>query len=102
MADQGNPTTGSADGDSPGTQQSMTLTSRTSALAMVAGLPIVNRRDVLHPTGEDEIVTSGDRGRRGYHLRPQPRARADLSGFNVTFCLLCAVVIVIVIVFPPW
>jgi hypothetical protein len=31
---------------------------------------------------------AADHGRRWYHLRPEPRRRADLMGFNSTFWMV--------------
>jgi hypothetical protein len=47
---------------------------------------------------------AADHGRRWYHLRPEPRRRADLMGFNSTFWMVLVWLIVIVlIVYPfPW
>jgi hypothetical protein len=43
-------------------------------------------------------------GRRWYELRPQPRRRSDLVGFNSTWWMAVGWVIVfLVVVFPfPW
>jgi hypothetical protein len=45
-----------------------------------------------------------DRGRRWYHLRPNPRRRFDLMGFNSKLLMAVGWLIVIaVVVFPfPW
>jgi len=50
-------------------------------------------------TGHD-----ADRGRRWYHLRPEPRRRADLMGFNSTWWMVLAwLILIVVIAFPfPW
>jgi hypothetical protein len=48
---------------------------------------------------------AADHGRRWYHLRPEPRRRADLMGFNSTFWMVLVWFIVIVLVvwpFPLW
>ena len=37
--------------------------------------------------GEHETEATDERGRRWYHLRPEPRRRTDLWGFNATWCL---------------
>jgi hypothetical protein len=43
-------------------------------------------------------------GRRWYHLRPEPRRRSDLMGFNSTLwmVLIWALIIIIVLVISPW
>jgi hypothetical protein len=40
------------------------------------------------PTPEGLIEATDDRGRRWYHLRPKPRRRADLMGFNSTLWMV--------------
>lgn len=62
---------------------------------------IVEERHIVGPDGEDEIEATDDRGRRWYDLRPAPRGRADLMGFNRTWWLAFAVFL-IVIAFFPW
>ena len=54
--------------------------------------------------GEDEIETIDDRGRRWHHLRPQPRRRTDLMGFNATLWMALGwLVVILLLVFPfPW
>lgn len=48
--------------------------------------------------------SSGDRGRRWYHLRPEPRRRSDLMGFNSTWWMVVvwALVIVLIVLPLPW
>ena len=60
-----------------------------------------------HLTGqdrEDEVEGTDDRGRRWYHLRPEPRRRTDLMGFNSTWWMALgwAVLIVLAVVPIPW
>jgi hypothetical protein len=43
-----------------------------------------------------------DSGRRWYHLRPKPRQRTDLMGFNSTWWMLAVWLIVFVLVFYPY
>jgi hypothetical protein len=50
--------------------------------------------------GEDELEATDDRGRRWYHLRPDPRGRYDMIGFNYTWWLIW--IVFILIVFLPW
>jgi hypothetical protein len=48
---------------------------------------------------------AADHGRRWYHLRPEPRRRADRMGFNSTFWMVLVWLIVIVLIvypFPLW
>jgi hypothetical protein len=44
------------------------------------------------------------RGRRWYHLRPEPRRRSDFMGVNSTWWMVLAwIILILVIVFPfPW
>ena len=41
-------------------------------------------------------------GRRWYHLRPQPRRRTDLMGFNSTLWMALAWLIVILLLVSPF
>ncbi len=41
-------------------------------------------------------------GRRWYHLRPQPRRRSDLMGFNSTYWMVLIWALVIILVISPW
>jgi hypothetical protein len=48
---------------------------------------------------------AADHGRRWYHLRPKPRRRAVLMGFNSPFWMALVWLIVIVLIvypFPLW
>jgi hypothetical protein len=53
---------------------------------------------------QDEMETIGDRGRRWHHLRPRPRRRTDLMGFNSTVWMALGwLVVILLLVFPfPW
>jgi hypothetical protein len=56
-------------------------------------------------TRENEIESIGNRGRRWHHLRPRPRRRSDLMGFNSMWWMALAWVLVIVLIiypFPLW
>ncbi len=46
--------------------------------------------------------TTNDNGRRWYHLRPKPRQRTDLMGFNSTWWMVVAWLIVIVVALYPY
>jgi hypothetical protein len=61
---------------------------------------LIEEHHILGPNGEDEIEATDDRGRRWYHLRPEPRGRADLIGFNYTWWLIW--IFFLFIVFLPW
>jgi hypothetical protein len=52
--------------------------------------------------GEDEIEAIAGRGRRWYHLRPEPRRRTDLMGFNSTWWMAVGWLIVIVLLVSPY
>ena len=43
-----------------------------------------------------------DRGRRWYHLRPEPRRRTDLMGFNSTWWMAVAWVLILILAFLPF
>jgi hypothetical protein len=40
--------------------------------------------------------------RRWYHLRPDPRHRSDLMGFNSVYWMVLIWALVIVLVISPW
>jgi len=49
---------------------------------------ILEERHFLDADGREEIEATDDHGRRWYHLRPEPRGRADLMGFGFTWWAL--------------
>jgi hypothetical protein len=59
---------------------------------------------IAGPHDEDEIGATDDRRPRWYHLRPEPRRRIDVMGFNSTWWMaLVWLVVILVAVFPfPW
>ncbi len=61
---------------------------------------IMEEHRVLGPRGEVDVVATDERGRRWYHLRPEPRRRADFIGFNYTWWLVCWVLVLFIIL--PW
>jgi hypothetical protein len=63
---------------------------------------IIEEHHVVGPHGEDEIETIDDRGRRWYHLRPDPRGRADLLGVNYTWWTLVWIILIVFLIFPWW
>jgi hypothetical protein len=65
---------------------------------------IVEEHHIAGPHGEDEIEAIDDRRRRWHHLRPQPRRRTDLMGFNSAWWMALGwLVVILLIVFPfPW
>jgi len=65
---------------------------------------IVEEHHIAGPHGEDEIEALDDRGRRWHHVRPQPRRRFDLMGFNSKLWMALGwVIVILLLVFPfPW
>jgi hypothetical protein len=61
---------------------------------------LIEEHHVVGRYGEDEIEATDERGRRWYHLRPEPRRRMDLIGFNYTWWLIW--IVFIFIIFLPW
>jgi hypothetical protein len=51
-----------------------------------------------------DTATTDDRGRRWFHLRPEPRRRSDLGGVNSTWwTVLVWIAVILLAVFPyPW
>jgi hypothetical protein len=65
---------------------------------------IVEEHHIAGARGEDEIEAIDDRGRRWHQVRPQPRCRTDLMGFNSTLWMALGwLVVILLVVFPfPW
>jgi hypothetical protein len=65
---------------------------------------IVEEHHIAGAHGEDEIEAIDDRGRRWRQVRPQPRRRTDLMGFNSTWWMALAwLLVILLVVFPfPW
>ena len=61
---------------------------------------LIEEHHIVGPHGEDEIEATDERGRRWYHLRPEPRSRYDFIGFNFTWWLIW--ILFILIIFAPW
>jgi hypothetical protein len=61
---------------------------------------LVEEHHVRGPYGEDEVEATDELGRRWYHLRPEPRRRYDLIGFNYTWWLIW--IVFLLLVFAPW
>jgi hypothetical protein len=51
---------------------------------------------------EHEIESTGNSGRRWHHLRPTPRRRSDLMGFNSSWWMALVWVLVIVLIVSPY
>lgn len=60
---------------------------------------LIEEHHIVGPHGEDEVEATDERGRRWYHLRPEPRIRYDLIGFNYVWWLIW--ILFIVIIFFP-
>ena len=58
--------------------------------------------ELAGPEGEVEIDATDDRGRRWYHLRPKPRRRTDLWGFNSTWWMVLGWPLLVVFAISPW
>ena len=54
-----------------------------------------------HPHHEDDNINAAARERRWFHLRPRPRRRTDLLGFNSTWWMVLVWIIVIVLLIYP-
>jgi hypothetical protein len=61
---------------------------------------LIEEHHIVGPHGEDEIEATDERGRRWYHLRPEPRSRYDFIGFNYVWWLIW--ILFIFLVFAPW
>ncbi len=61
---------------------------------------LIEEHHGVGPYGEDELEATDELGRRWYHLRPTPRRRYDLVGFNYTWWLIW--IFVIFVIFLPW
>ncbi len=61
---------------------------------------IVEEHHVVGPRGEDEIDATDELGHRWYRLRPDPRRRADLIGFNYIWWF--ALWMFLILIFVPW
>lgn len=63
---------------------------------------IIEEHDRAGPHDQDEIEATDDRGRRWYRLRPKPRRRTDLWGFNSTWWMALGWVIVTALAVSPF
>jgi hypothetical protein len=64
--------------------------------------PIIEADDHAGPDGEDEIDPTEGHRRRWYHLRPKPRRRTDVWGFNSTWWMALGWLLLIVLAISPW
>jgi hypothetical protein len=67
--------------------------------------PIIDDHPIAGRHDEDQIDASDRGGRRWYDLRPKPRRRSDLMGFNSTWWMAVVWVIAILVLaspFPWW
>ena len=63
---------------------------------------IIDDQDLAGPDAQDEIDATDEGGRRWYHLRPKPRRRTDLWGFNSTWWMALAWPLLIIFAVSPW
>jgi hypothetical protein len=65
---------------------------------------IAEEHHIASPRGEDRAEATDERRRRWYHLRPEPRRRTDLMGFNSTWWMAVVwVMAILVVAYPfPW
>ena len=65
---------------------------------------IVEEHHIAGAHGEDEIEAIDDRGRRWHQVRPEPRRRSDLMGFNSRLWMALGwLIVILLLVFPfPW
>jgi hypothetical protein len=84
-----------------GDQPSVTDGDESNAPGDSARPRLIEEHHVIGPDGEDELEATDDRGRRWYQLRPEPRRRADLIGFNYTWWIAIWFLFIL-IVFIPW
>jgi len=61
---------------------------------------LIEEHHIVGPHGEDQIEATDERGRRWYHLRPDPRSRYDFVGFNYTWWLIW--ILLLFVIFIPW
>jgi hypothetical protein len=65
---------------------------------------IIEEHHIAGPQHGDDIEATDDRGRRWYHVRPEPRRCTDLMGFNSTWWMAVVwLILILLVVFPfPW
>ena len=66
---------------------------------------IIGEHHIAGRHDEGETAAGDGSGRRWYYLRPEPRRRSDLMGFNSTWWMAVVWVIVILVIafpFPRW
>ncbi len=63
---------------------------------------IIEEHHVVGPHGEDQIEATDEQGRRWYHVRPDPRYRADVFGFNWTWWIVIWVVFILLMWGGMW
>jgi hypothetical protein len=97
------PATGSTTSDPTDAKQDSVSYASDSPESQTASTPrprLIEEHHIRGPYGQDEIEATDELGRRWYHLRPDPRGRVDMFGFNYTWWLLW--IFLIFIVFLPW
>ena len=81
------------------TRRTLMSPTRRTPHAQAGEARIIEAHDLAGPDGEDEIEATDDRERRWYHLRPKPRRRTDLWGFNSTWWMVLGWPLLIVFAF---
>ena len=64
--------------------------------------PILEAHDLARSDGEDQTDATHAGQRRWYHLRPKPRRRTDLWGFNSTWWMVLGWPLLILFAVSPW
>lgn len=75
---------------------------REAPQARLGDARIIEDQRLAPPDREDEIEGFDDRERRWYQLRPKPRRRTDLWGFNSTWWMALGWPLLIVFAISPW
>jgi len=63
---------------------------------------IVEEHAFVDADGQDNVEATDDRGRRWYHLRLEPRSRADVMGFNSAWWAVALIVAIVILFVPRW
>ena len=64
--------------------------------------PISAAHNLAGPDGKEGIDPTEGQRRRWYHLRPKPRRRTDLWGFNSTWWMVLGWPLLIFFAVSPW
>jgi hypothetical protein len=85
-------------------EEKLMFRTRQARHAMRGNLRISDEHDLADSRDQGGIEATDDRGRRCFQLRPKPRRRIDLWGFNSTWWMALgwAILIVLAVVPIPW